>query len=126
MTCDRCSGAGWRPVEDGYAERAVPDLTMAEIGHLDGPATEAVERDHARRRRLAAQMVYPCNLCNANLYDRWIDGHLDPDHRHEGCSVCEAVDESTGKRRRSRKAAVSVSAPSVAPEADTYQTTADF
>lgn len=127
MTCDLCGGAGWRPVDDGYGLRMVPELTLEEAAHLDGPATAAVERERDRLRISYQQSSFPCSRCNPTVYDRWIDGHLEPEHRSEGCSVCTAVDEVTGKRRRTRRSGQPVPAVTSEPrEPDTYQTHADF
>lgn len=128
MTCDLCGGAGWREVEEGYGLRMVPELTIEEAAHLDGPATEAVERERDRLRTAHQRSVFPCSRCNSPLYDRWIDGHLEPGHRSEGCSVCMAVEEITGKRRRTRRSSSDVLVSSTAEprEPDTYQTHADF
>lgn len=106
MTCERCAGAGWRQVDDDYAARIVPDLTLEDVAHLDGPATADVEREHERRRRVAAASSFPCNLCNADAYDRWVDGHFDPGHKRDGCAVCQAVDYATGKRTARKKPGV--------------------
>lgn len=124
MTCDLCGGADWREVDDGYGLRMVPELSIEEAAHLDGPATEAVERERARLRAAYQRSVYPCSRCIPSIYERWVDGHFEPGHRTEGCAVCTAVEESTGKRRRIRKAAVAATAETREP--DTYQTHADF
>lgn len=104
MTCELCGGAGWRPVEDDYGLRMVPELTVEEVAHLDRSATEAVEKERDRLRTAYQRSVFPCSRCLPALYDRWIDGHLAYEHRTEGCATCMAVDEATGKRRRTRRA----------------------
>ena len=91
MGCERCD-FGWRWVQPEYAERVVPmpDLpvlddrsSVAEIEHV-----EKVTSDVVIGRAGVTNSVYPCKVCQSDLFFRWAARHLDSKHNVGACSEC--------------------------------------
>lgn len=101
--CDACE-FGWRSVQMPYCEKMFPVA--------DDDDDEAIER--ARERRAAAMnTVYPCKVCQPNLFFRWVGGHLDKEHDRGACEECSSIGH---RRRGARHVSAPVNAGYTEPE----------
>lgn len=46
--------------------------------------------------------VYPCKVCQPQMFFRWMRGHLDSDHDRRNCSECGEIPGTSRRRGRPR------------------------
>ena len=115
--CEPCSGSGWRQVQAKYAEHQA-DLKVPQPE--DRERTELEQRQWRSAYATALNTVYPCKDCNAALFWRWANGHLERDHDRAACIECTTLGVSGSKKKhggRSTRAADQPPPPSEPPPA---------
>lgn len=88
VSCLACDGDVWVTVSAGYAEKQIPDPTVAHLEALTEDGQKALWANVYAKRELMSRSVVPCKVCQPDLYWRWKGGHLDSKHNVQACDEC--------------------------------------
>lgn len=99
----RCDGHGWVQVRPDYADDRMPVVPQDVLDRLTDQDRERFERNLAAIRAALESSVYPCQVCEPELFMRWVHGHLDSDHDRGSCDDCNP--------KATRRATVTHAAP---------------